>query len=31
DTADSNKPMRAINDALGYVPTHQAATLQLDL
>ncbi|MFD8275600.1 GNAT family N-acetyltransferase [Streptomyces flaveolus] len=31
DTADSNTPMRGINDALGYVPTHQALEYQLDL
>ncbi|MFG1959790.1 GNAT family N-acetyltransferase [Nonomuraea sp. NPDC049028] len=31
DTADSNRPMRAINDALGYMPTHQRVTLQLAL
>ncbi|NJP98609.1 GNAT family N-acetyltransferase [Nonomuraea sp. FMUSA5-5] len=31
DTADSNRPMRAVNDALGYLPTHKMATLQLDL
>lgn len=31
DTADSNKPMRGINDALGYLPTHKAVEYQLDL
>lgn len=31
DTADSNAPMLAINDALGYRPTHQAVEYQLDL
>ncbi|GII54276.1 N-acetyltransferase [Planotetraspora thailandica] len=31
DTADSNRHMRAINDALGYAPTHQAYGYQLDL
>ncbi|WP_203644128.1 GNAT family N-acetyltransferase [Streptomyces sp. SID14478] len=31
DTADSNTHMRRINDALGYVPTHQALEYQLDL
>ncbi|MEU9588436.1 GNAT family N-acetyltransferase [Streptomyces sp. NPDC048193] len=31
DTADSNTPMRGINDALGYVPTHRALQYQLDL
>ncbi|WP_369244052.1 N-acetyltransferase family protein [Streptomyces sp. R41] len=31
DTADSNAPMRAINDALGYLPTHRAVECQLDL
>ncbi|MEV0147920.1 MULTISPECIES: GNAT family N-acetyltransferase [unclassified Nonomuraea] len=31
DTADSNRPMRAVNDALGYAPTHKKVTLQLDL
>ncbi|MEU4330918.1 GNAT family N-acetyltransferase [Nonomuraea dietziae] len=31
DTADSNGHMRAINDALGYLPTHKTVTLQLDL
>lgn len=31
DTADSNQPMRSINDALGYAPTHQSAVYQLDL
>ncbi|MCA2221725.1 hypothetical protein [Nonomuraea aurantiaca] len=31
DTIDSNRPMRAINDALGYIPTHQRVTLQLAL
>ncbi|WP_188194191.1 GNAT family N-acetyltransferase [Nonomuraea sp. SYSU D8015] len=31
DTADSNRHMRVINDALGYLPTHQRVTLQLDL
>ena len=31
DTADGNAPMRAVNDALGYVPTHEAVEYQLDL
>ncbi|MEO3873498.1 GNAT family N-acetyltransferase [Nonomuraea sp. B12E4] len=31
DTADGNHPMRAVNDALGYVPTHQSVTFQLTL
>ncbi|MBE3011886.1 GNAT family N-acetyltransferase [Microbispora sp. NEAU-D428] len=31
DTADSNRHMRAINDALGYLPTRKMITLQLDL
>ncbi|MEV6794478.1 GNAT family N-acetyltransferase [Streptomyces sp. NPDC051320] len=31
DTADSNGPMRAVNDALGYAPTHQTIEYQLDL
>ncbi|MFJ1969855.1 GNAT family N-acetyltransferase [Streptomyces sp. NPDC087903] len=31
DTAESNAPMLAVNDALGYVPTHRAAEYQLDL
>ncbi len=31
DTAQSNAPMLAVNDALGYVPTHQAVEYQLDL
>lgn len=31
DTADSNAPMRSINDALGYLPTHGAVEYQLDL
>ncbi|MFI6077211.1 GNAT family N-acetyltransferase [Actinoplanes sp. NPDC051343] len=31
DTADNNVPMRHINDALGYLPTHQALQYQLDL
>ncbi|WP_020138553.1 GNAT family N-acetyltransferase [Streptomyces sp. 351MFTsu5.1] len=31
DTAQSNAPMLAVNDALGYVPTHQALEYQLDL
>ncbi|WP_330302349.1 MULTISPECIES: GNAT family N-acetyltransferase [unclassified Streptomyces] len=31
DTADSNAPMRSINDALGYLPTHAAVEYQLDL
>jgi GNAT superfamily N-acetyltransferase len=31
DTADANLPMRAINDALGYTPTHQTTEYQLDL
>ncbi len=31
DTADANLPMGAINDALGYTPTHQTTEYQLDL
>jgi GNAT superfamily N-acetyltransferase len=31
DTADNNVHMRRINDALGYLPTHQALQYQLDL
>ncbi|MFF5212311.1 hypothetical protein [Streptosporangium sp. NPDC000396] len=31
DTADSNHHMRALNDTLGYRPTHKIVTLQLDL
>lgn len=31
DTADSNAPMRGINDKLGYLPTHSAVEYQLDL
>lgn len=31
DTADSNTHMRAINDALGYAPTHRTILHQLDL
>jgi GNAT superfamily N-acetyltransferase len=31
DTADSNRHMRNINDALGYEPTHTAFEYQLDL
>ncbi|MEU5403800.1 GNAT family N-acetyltransferase [Streptomyces sp. NPDC005963] len=31
DTAESNTPMRRINDALGYAPTHRAFEYQLDL
>lgn len=31
DTADSNAPMRAVNDALGYRPTHRSLEYQLDL
>lgn len=31
DTADSNLPMRRINDALGYRPTHRTFEYQLDL
>ncbi|GAA1759247.1 GNAT family N-acetyltransferase [Nonomuraea bangladeshensis] len=31
DTADSNRHMRAVNDALGYLPPHRMLTLQLDL
>jgi GNAT superfamily N-acetyltransferase len=31
DTADGNAPMRGINDALGYLPTHSAVEYQLDL
>ncbi|WP_282702334.1 GNAT family N-acetyltransferase [Streptomyces sp. CC219B] len=31
DTADSNAPMRALNDSLGYRPTHRSVEHQLDL
>ncbi|MFJ3697022.1 GNAT family N-acetyltransferase [Streptomyces sp. NPDC090052] len=31
DTADGNLPMRAVNDALGYTPTHRTIEYQLDL
>ncbi|MFF6996352.1 GNAT family N-acetyltransferase [Streptomyces sp. NPDC008313] len=31
DTADSNAPMRRVNDTLGYVPTHSAVEYQLAL
>ncbi|MEU6375978.1 GNAT family N-acetyltransferase [Streptomyces sp. NPDC046909] len=31
DTADSNAAMLAVNDTLGYVPTHRSAEYQLDL
>ncbi|MEV7233067.1 GNAT family N-acetyltransferase [Streptomyces sp. NPDC051020] len=31
DTADSNRPMRAINDAFGYLPTYKSLLYQLDL
>ncbi|MFB4278297.1 N-acetyltransferase family protein [Nonomuraea sp. MTCD27] len=31
DTAEANRHMRAVNDALGYLPTHKKVTLQLDL
>jgi GNAT superfamily N-acetyltransferase len=31
DTAESNKPMLAVNDSLGYLPTHKAVEYQLDL
>ncbi|MEV8457405.1 GNAT family N-acetyltransferase [Streptomyces sp. NPDC052095] len=31
DTADSNTPMRRVNDALGYRPTHRSVEYQLDL
>ncbi|WP_214411381.1 GNAT family N-acetyltransferase [Sphaerisporangium fuscum] len=31
DTADSNRYMRAVNDRLGYTPTHQVYGYQLDL
>lgn len=31
DTADSNHHMRAVNDALGYTPTHQTVMRQFDL
>lgn len=31
DTAASNPYMRAVNDSLGYVPTHTACEYQLDL
>ncbi|MEV1329694.1 GNAT family N-acetyltransferase [Micromonospora costi] len=31
DVADDNQHMRAVNDALGYIPTHQTIEYQLDL
>jgi ribosomal protein S18 acetylase RimI-like enzyme len=31
DTAESNRPMLAVNDSLGYLPTHKAVEYQLDL
>ncbi|MET7453379.1 GNAT family N-acetyltransferase [Streptomyces sp. NPDC005574] len=31
DTAAGNAPMLAVNDALGYVPTHRSVEYQLDL
>ncbi|MGW1724142.1 GNAT family N-acetyltransferase [Streptomyces sp. NPDC002306] len=31
DTADDNAPMLAVNDALGYVPTHRSVEYQHDL
>jgi GNAT superfamily N-acetyltransferase len=31
DTASSNAPMRAVNAALGYLPTHTSLMYQLDL
>lgn len=31
DTAQSNKPMLAVNDSLGYLPTHKSVEYQLDL
>ncbi|WP_406155320.1 GNAT family N-acetyltransferase [Streptomyces canus] len=31
DTAESNKPMLAVNDSLGYLPTHRSVEYQLDL
>ncbi|MFG2191256.1 GNAT family N-acetyltransferase [Streptomyces sp. NPDC048639] len=31
DTAEDNRPMRAINEALGYVPTHRSIEYQRDL
>lgn len=31
DTADGNLPMRAINDELGYTPTHRSIHYRLDL
>ncbi|MFF2503627.1 GNAT family N-acetyltransferase [Streptomyces sp. NPDC058067] len=31
DTADSNTHMRAVNDGLGYAPTHRTYQYQLDL
>ncbi|MFF6786631.1 GNAT family N-acetyltransferase [Streptomyces sp. NPDC012510] len=31
DTAENNTPMRRVNDALGYRPTHTALEYQLDL
>ncbi|WNZ14034.1 GNAT family N-acetyltransferase [Streptomyces sp. 11x1] len=31
DTAEENVPMRQVNDALGYRPTHTATEYQLDL
>jgi GNAT superfamily N-acetyltransferase len=31
DTADSNGPMRRVNETLGYRPTHRSVLFQLDL
>jgi GNAT superfamily N-acetyltransferase len=31
DTAESNKPMLAVNDSLGYLPTHKSVEYQRDL
>ncbi|MER7499751.1 hypothetical protein AB0L05_11560 [Nonomuraea pusilla] len=31
DTADGNAAMRAVNDSLGYRPTHRELQYQLDL
>ncbi|MEU0563885.1 GNAT family N-acetyltransferase [Nonomuraea sp. NPDC005983] len=31
DTADGNTHMRAVNDSLGYLPTHRTVQYQLDL
>ncbi|MER5596210.1 GNAT family N-acetyltransferase [Streptomyces sp. NPDC002265] len=31
DTADGNAPMRAVNDALGYLPTHRSVEHRRDL